>query len=179
MASSSSCETNYYHCDKCAMVFKKYDQYLKHVNDVHNVHLDQYLKHVNDVHNVHQRDVESLQQHESYHDFLLAIGHEKDPYLLKSESTTTSPIMSKPLESESTPSKPKEEDLFKLEKTEEMIEVDQAIRSLKSPDWSPHVSLDYSTDVFLDLEFLNEVLGTYWNVICTLDRGAEMVCLEG
>nr|GEV51980.1 hypothetical protein [Tanacetum cinerariifolium] len=66
-------------------------------------------------------------------------------YLLKSESTTTSPITPKQLESECTPSKPKKEDLFKLE----MIEVDQAIRSPKSPDWSPRVTfLDYSTDVF-------------------------------
>ncbi|GJS44487.1 RNA-directed DNA polymerase, eukaryota, reverse transcriptase zinc-binding domain protein [Tanacetum coccineum] len=121
----ASCEINY-HCDKCALFFKKVDQYLKHVNDVH----------------------ESVQHHDSfnYHDFVVAI----DPYLLKSESTTTSPITPKPLESECTPSKPKEEDLFKLEITEEMIEVDQAIRSLKSPHWSPPVTfLDYSTDVFV------------------------------
>ncbi|GJT20304.1 hypothetical protein Tco_0890241 [Tanacetum coccineum] len=69
---------------------------------------------------------------------------------MKSESTTTSPITPKPLESECTPSKPKEEDLFELEMTEEMIEVDQAIRFPKSPDWSPRVTfLDYSTDVFV------------------------------
>nr|GEV51978.1 RNA-directed DNA polymerase, eukaryota, reverse transcriptase zinc-binding domain protein [Tanacetum cinerariifolium] len=59
-----------------------------------------------------------------------------DPYLLKSESTTTSPITPKRLESECIPSKPKEENLFKLE----MIEVDKAIRSPKSPDWPPSCS---------------------------------------
>ncbi|GKE96612.1 RNA-directed DNA polymerase, eukaryota, reverse transcriptase zinc-binding domain protein [Tanacetum coccineum] len=111
----ASCETNY-HCDKCALFFKKVDQYLKHVNDIH----------------------ESVQHHDSfnYHDFVVAI----DPYLLKPEFTTTSPITPKLLESECTPSKPKEE----------MIEVDQAIRSPKSLDWSPPVTfLDYSTDVFV------------------------------
>nr|GEY41224.1 hypothetical protein [Tanacetum cinerariifolium] len=127
----SSSETNY-HCDKCALFFKKVDQYLKHVNDVHNVH----------------QDVESVQHHDSfnYHDFVVA----RDPYLLKSESTTTSPITPKRLESECTPSKPKEEDLFKPE----MIEVVQAIRSPKSPDWSPQSDSKSEVvvrDVFYDL----------------------------
>ncbi|GJY69462.1 hypothetical protein Tco_0472444 [Tanacetum coccineum] len=44
-----------------------------------------------------------------------------------------------------------EEDLFKMEMTKEMIEVDQAIRSPKSPHWSPPMTfLDYSTDVFYE-----------------------------
>ncbi|GJS44490.1 RNA-directed DNA polymerase, eukaryota, reverse transcriptase zinc-binding domain protein [Tanacetum coccineum] len=115
----ASCEINY-HCDKCALFFKKVDQYLKHVNDVH----------------------ESVQHHDSfnYHDFVVAIVYNNN---IPQSRTKT-------VESECTPSKLKEEDLFELEMTEEMIEVDQAIRFPKSPDWSPRVTfLDYSTDVFV------------------------------
>nr|GEW83533.1 hypothetical protein [Tanacetum cinerariifolium] len=41
------------------------------------------------------------------------------------------------------------EDLFKSKMIKEMIGVDQDIRSPKSPDWSPSVTLDYSTNVFV------------------------------